>query len=1123
MRVYSENFRICLFLFFLIILLPAKTQTSPPVDGVLFLGFELQKGIETKEAITEGPRPPIHSNFHSKNLARTFGKSKELIAISDPGDGSQFDFTNGDSISLEAWVNVKSLQPGSYAYILGKGRSGNKAFSNSNQNYAIRLANSKGRAAISFLFRDSRTKNDVGESLDKLWHRWTSDFGFALGSGWHHVAITYQFGKPDSIRGYIDGKNRSGVWDMGGKTTFAPVTDNDSIFIGGGNGDNPSNRFVGKMDSVAIHRVYLTSEQIASRYNWKPTTIVRPIKDLPQSEILLEIFENIPVNKSWGFEPPKKSNEEHRIPFFALDDLPEKYSQKGLRLDREGPVLLRFSGAIRIEKGTHELLLRSLNGSRLFINGELVGSNPFISGSADGHGEVGEIPLGYPENLRYPSIGHKDSFLKFEAKKTGIYQFTMESILGGSRLPVETGEIALVKIDRDTNQHQIITPSNEMWTISDSGWKSSSERLRKQFTDYNTTARRAKFKTHQAAIMVDRHRRILDITLEQHAEKRYVPEVKDWSQVVTPIDRFIQSQLETFNQQPSHPVDDLSFIRRLSMDAIGVPPTRKEVSEYLNWPSSERRRKAINRYINKEEWADNWVSYWQDVLAENPAILKPTLNNTGPFRYWIRESFLDNKPLDQFIREIVLMDGSTFGGGPSGFGIATQNDVPMADKAQILSQAFLAKNLSCARCHDAPFHDFTQKDLFGFASLLNQKPIKLPASSSVPLEKGGELESQIEASLKPGDIIPPHWSLGLDNSHSKTNQRLNNGGTYENQRERLSGILTEENAFTISRVFVNRLWKKYIGRGIIEPVDDWQDANPTHPELLDWLALEFIKNNFDIKYLAQLIFRSNAYQRGFSNPDKNSSENDFAFGVGIRRRMSAEQIVDSTLHVSGRKMKSERLTLDNDGKRLPNVFLNLGYPRKAWEFTGLSNDRDRPALSMPRTQEIVDFMKIFGWRETRQNPISERDQSPNSLQPASMANSQFINARTITVTNDSEWMRIALESNTVQELVEKLYIQILTRYPNEEEKGVIGSLLAEGFEQRILTRDIPDPQTTFDPSSLLSWSNHLNAKATDIKLEVEKRAQRGDPPTEILQSHWRENYEDVIWSLINSIEFIFLP
>ena len=239
--------------------------------------------------------------------------------------------------------------------------------------------------------------------------------------------------------------------------------------------------------------------------------------------------------------------------------------------------------------------------------------------------------------------------------------------------------------------------------------------------------------------------------------------------------------------------------------------------------------------------------------------------------------------------------------------------------------------------------------------------------------------------------------------------------------------------------------------------------------------------------------------------------------------MSAEQIVDSTLHVSGRKMKSERLTLDNDGKRLPNVFLNLGYPRKAWEFTGLSNDRDRPALSMPRTQEIVDFMKIFGWRETRQNPISERDQSPNSLQPASMANSQFINARTITVTNDSEWMRIALESNTVQELVKKLYIQILTRYPNEEEKGVIGSLLAEGFEQRILTRDIPDPQTTFDPSSLLSWSNHLNAKATDIKLEVEKRAQRGDPPTEILQSHWRENYEDVIWSLINSIEFIFLP
>ena len=110
------------------------------------------------------------------------------------------------------------------------------------------------------------------------------------------------------------------------------------------------------------------------------------------------------------------------------------------------------------------------------------------------------------------------------------------------------------------------------------------------------------------------------------------------------------------------------------------------------------------------------MPYWQDVLAENPNILKASLNNTGPFRWWIYESFLDNKPLDQLATDLILMKGSKYSGGPAGFEMATQNDVPAANKALILSEAFLATNMNCARCHDSPVNDVTQKTALQYRS-----------------------------------------------------------------------------------------------------------------------------------------------------------------------------------------------------------------------------------------------------------------------------------------------------------------------------------------------------------------------------------------------------------------------
>ena len=131
------------------------------------------------------------------------------------------------------------------------------------------------------------------------------------------------------------------------------------------------------------------------------------------------------------------------------------------------------------------------------------------------------------------------------------------------------------------------------------------------------------------------------------------------------------------------------------------------------------------------------MGYWQDVLAENPGILKPTLNNTGPFRRYLHDAFADNMPIDRFATELVRMEGSPLGGGPAGFGMASQNDAPMAAKAQVLAKAFLAAEMKCARCHDAPFHPYDQADLFGLAGMLAGKPHGDPGTSTVPQQAGG--------------------------------------------------------------------------------------------------------------------------------------------------------------------------------------------------------------------------------------------------------------------------------------------------------------------------------------------------------------------------------------------------
>ncbi|MEM7392399.1 MAG: DUF1553 domain-containing protein, partial [Verrucomicrobiota bacterium] len=554
--------------------------------------------------------------------------------------------------------------------------------------------------------------------------------------------------------------------------------------------------------------------------------------------------------------------------------------------------------------------------------------------------------------------------------------------------------------------------------------------------------------------------------------------------------------------------DDLVFLRRATLDTTGVIPSLAEIQSFLADPPDQRRGRAIERLLDDPRWADHWVSYWQDLLAENPNIVKPSLNNSGPFRWWIHEAFLDNKPMDLFVHELIQMKGSVHDGGPAGFAIATQNDVPMAAKANILAGAFLGVQMKCARCHDAPFHDVSQEQLFSMAAMLNRKPIKIPASSSVPADKlhsEGGRKPLITVSLKPGTNVKPAWPFPEADSIEPT----------DDTRVALARHITSPHNKRFARVMVNRIWKRYMGVGLVEPVDDWEQAAPTHPELLGWLGQSFVRSGYDLKHIARLILTSKAYQRSLVNERKSSW-----FEAANRRRMEAEQVVDSLFAAVGLEMATEPITQDLDGSNRKKNFVHLGNPRRAWMFSSLSNERDRPSLSLPRAQAVVDVLTAFGWRPSRQEPMSERRNEVNVLQPAILANGTM--GGWITRLSDHhELTELCLEEQSLEALIETVFLRVLTRYPTGPERVRYTALLKPGYGQRVVSK-IPETPPRKAPR-FVTWSNHLNPEANEIMLQRQKDVREAYAGTSRLAPDWRKRMEDMIWALVNSPEMIYSP
>jgi hypothetical protein len=202
--------------------------------------------------------------------------------------------------------------------------------------------------------------------------------------------------------------------------------------------------------------------------------------------------------------------------------------------------------------------------------------------------------------------------------------------------------------------------------------------------------------------------------------------------------------------------------------------------------------------------------------------------------------------------------------------------------------------------------------------------------------------------------------------------------------------------------------------------------------------------------------------------------------------------------------------------------ISLGYPKRAWEFASLSNERDRPSLSLPRAQAVTDVLEAFGWTGSRQSPRTDRETDPNVLQPGVLANS-VVSVWTTRAAVGSGIAEMAVKAESPEALAESLFMRVLGRSPTDAEKAPLVAALGEGFSTRLASASEIVPPTPPPPLARVTWSNHLVSEANVIKVEMEQRARTGPPADPRLKNEWRETYEDVVWTLVNNREFVWMP
>jgi hypothetical protein len=460
------------------------------------------------------------------------------------------------------------------------------------------------------------------------------------------------------------------------------------------------------------------------------------------------------------------------------------------------------------------------------------------------------------------------------------------------------------------------------------------------------------------------------------------------------IDGLAVAKWKSLKIEPAGGISDATFLRRAFLDAAGILPTAEEVEQFLADKSADKRAKLIDKLLERDEYVDYWAYKWSDLLLVSSRKLRPTA--TRAFYNWISDSVRENKPWDQFARDIFTSSGSTRQNGALNYYVLHKDPIELTEN---VTQAFLGQRLTCARCHNHPLEKWTQKQYFQMANLF----------SRVGVKNGDDASESIIYAKTSGDInhprlLRPMQPTPLDGEAMALDSEAD-------RRIHFSKWLTSPKNEMFARNIVNRVWGTVMGKGLADPIDDVRATNPaSNEELFAAVTKDFIEHGYDIKRLIRTIMNSATYQLSAEANATNKDDNRF-YSKYVIRRLPAEVLLDATSQVLG----------------VPTSF--AGFP---------SGTR---ALQLPDTQVASQYLTVFGRPARNICDASERSSDPSIGQALHIINGDTLNKK---LSNPEGYVSLLLRLGlSDSRIIEHMTLSAFGRYPSESEKDQLTKALAD--------------------------------------------------------------------------------
>ncbi len=493
------------------------------------------------------------------------------------------------------------------------------------------------------------------------------------------------------------------------------------------------------------------------------------------------------------------------------------------------------------------------------------------------------------------------------------------------------------------------------------------------------------------------------------------------------VDRHVFAKLALLRMAPSELCSESVFLRRAYLDALGVLPTVAETRRFLADRRPDRRARLIDELLRRPEFADFWALKWSDLLRNEEKVLDR--KGVQAFHGWLRRAILDGKPLNEMARELIAARGSTYSHPAANYYRALRD--PHA-RAEATAQVFLGIRLQCAKCHNHPFDRWTQTDYHSLAACFVRVQYRIVENNRrdrfdqhefdgeqiVYLERSGELKHPVT-----GEPLLPRF-LGEATKLAPGADRL---------RALADWVARPDNPF-FARTQANRVWHHLMGRGIVDPNDDFRDSNPpANDALLDALAKDLVANKFDLRHLVRTIMNSRTYQLS-AVPNETNRDDEANFSHAAVRPLQAEQLFDAVTQVTGTRPRFAGFPRGTRAGQLPGVASNVGRGRKA------------------RSSDAEKFLASFGKPVRSLSCECERSDDTTLAQAFQLITGPLLN--TMLSEENNRLGKLLAARSSIPEIVDELYLAALCRRPGAAERKHAVALVERAADRRVALEDV---------------------------------------------------------------------